>query len=63
MKSTDNIFTLKLGSYRGDKLHCFVAEDKRGGNYQRFVVQPSTPAMSRAMNINKFLNSSPKVIA
>ena len=37
----------------------FVVSDKFGGNYWRFVAQPSSPAM----NIKKFWYSSPKFIA
>ena len=39
-----------------------VPGDKIGENYQNFVVQPSCPVMSRAMNINKFLYLSPRFI-
>ena len=41
----------------------FVAGDKFGGNYWRFVAQPSSLAVIRAMNIKKFWYSSPKFIA
>ena len=41
----------------------FVAGDKFSGNYWRFVAQPSSLEMIRAMNIKKFWYSSSKFIA
>ena len=44
-------------------LPILFAGDKFGENYQRFVFQPSLPAMSMAMNIKRFWYSLPKSIA